>query len=63
MTSTPEQQRGRGRPPIGAPVRVRLPHDLVAWLDRQAAALGISRAAYVREVLEAERDRATAPAL
>jgi hypothetical protein len=44
-----------GRPPIGTPVQVRLPDELVAWVDAQADAAGVKRAAFIRDLLEGAR--------
>jgi ribbon-helix-helix CopG family protein len=44
-----------GRPPVGAPVQVRLPADLVAWADENAGAAGQSRAAFLRDALQYAR--------
>jgi predicted transcriptional regulator len=41
-----------GRPVIGPPFTLRLSVELTAALDRRAAALGISRAALIRALLE-----------
>ena len=48
--------RGRGRPPIGDPVQVRLPQDLVDWLDSLGGRLGGSRAEAIRAVLTHVRE-------
>jgi hypothetical protein len=50
--------RGRGRPAIGAPVNVRLPEDLLAWIDAGADAAGVKRAEFIRATLEAAREQA-----
>jgi hypothetical protein len=49
------EQRGPGRPEIGPPVNVRLPADLLAWLDEQAADAGVKRAEFIRDALEFAR--------
>lgn len=46
-----EPGRGRGRPPIGARVTVRLPPDVIAALDRAANDAGVTRAEIVRATL------------
>jgi hypothetical protein len=48
-------ERGPGRPSIGPPVNVRLPVDLLAWVDARAEALGVPRAEFIRGVLEHAR--------
>jgi hypothetical protein len=40
-----------GRPPVGPQVMVRIPTDTLAELDRQAGALGVTRAALIRRIL------------
>lgn len=42
---------GRGRPPVGDRIEVRLPADLLAWVDEIAAEREITRAAAIRDVL------------
>jgi metal-responsive CopG/Arc/MetJ family transcriptional regulator len=42
---------GKGRPRIGTVICVRLPDDLLARIDLEADILGISRAEYVRNIL------------
>lgn len=44
---------GRGRPEVGPIVTFRMPADMLAHLDRVAAAWGRTRAEMVREVLAA----------
>lgn len=44
-----------GRPPVGPNINVRMPQDLVDWIDVEAARRGESRAAYVRNALEGMR--------
>ena len=53
MTTT--DKRGPGRPPIGRQVGVRIPADLIVWLDEQAADLGVTRADFMRDALEYAR--------
>lgn len=50
---------GRGRPPIGERVDVRLPADLLGYVDAWRADLGISRAAMLRHLLEHGMDTVT----
>jgi hypothetical protein len=45
-------RRGRGRPPVGERVAVRLPPDLLRRLDAESARQGRSRAATVRRLLD-----------
>lgn len=44
-------KRGRGRPPVGRVVQVKIPDDLIARLDRVAAEHGISRSELMRRLL------------
>lgn len=49
-------RRGRGRPEVGPMVNVRMPEDLIDWIDQQIKVLGYaSRAEYIRHVLVEER--------
>jgi hypothetical protein len=48
----PTPATGPGRPPVGPPIQIRLPADLLAEIDVDAENLGLTRAAYIREVLE-----------
>jgi hypothetical protein len=43
--------RGRGRPPVGERIEVRLPADTIARLDRIAAFDGVTRAELLRGAL------------
>jgi hypothetical protein len=43
---------GRGRPAIGERVEVRIPPDLLARLDAEAARQGITRAELVRDIVK-----------
>lgn len=43
--------RGRGRPPIGERVEVRLPADMLAAIDQHAANNGMTRAEAIRDLL------------
>jgi hypothetical protein len=47
--------RGPGRPPIGRQVGIRIPADLLAWLDEQAVDLTQTRAEFMRDALEYAR--------
>jgi|GEM_PF-6625011 metal-responsive CopG/Arc/MetJ family transcriptional regulator len=42
---------GRGRPPIGRQIMVRIPDDLLAEIDRRAAEYGLTRAETMRRAL------------
>lgn len=54
------EQRGRGRPEIGPMVNVRMPEDLIAWIDEQVERRDLgSRAEYVRELLQHARSAQT----
>jgi metal-responsive CopG/Arc/MetJ family transcriptional regulator len=47
-TDTP---RGRGRPPVGPAIEVRLPADVLERLDEIAAEYGVKRAELVRSIV------------
>jgi hypothetical protein len=47
--------RGPGRPEVGPNVNVRIPADLLAWIDERAGDVGLSRAAFIRDALEFAR--------
>ncbi len=47
--------RGPGRPEIGPLVNVRMPADMLAWLDDVTEALDCSRAETVRRILQYHR--------
>lgn len=59
MTAAAERRRsrrgvvGEGRPRIGTPVEVRIPDDVLAQIDVEAARLEVTRAAYIRRVVMA----------
>jgi transcriptional regulator with XRE-family HTH domain len=53
MTSV--QQRGRGRPPIGRPLTIRIDPDTTAWLHSVAADNTISVAELVRWMVDVAR--------
>ncbi len=44
-------------PPLRTPVPVRLPQDLLAWLDRLAADQAEPRSTVIRQLLRAEMQR------
>jgi hypothetical protein len=44
--------RGRGRPPVGERIEVRLPADVLAVFDGAAGEYGTTRAAVIRHALE-----------
>lgn len=46
-----EEERGPGRPEVGAPINVRLDADLLGRVDTYAANEGIARAAAIRQLL------------
>jgi hypothetical protein len=54
MTTT-TTNRGPGRPEIGPPVNVRVPVDLLAWIDERAAEIGATRAQFIRDALDFAR--------
>lgn len=43
---------GRGRPSVGPVITVRIPPDLLARLDAEAARQGITRAELVRDIVK-----------
>lgn len=47
-------KRGRGRPPEGERVEVRIPADLLADIDAMADSMEITRAAAIRLLLSGE---------
>lgn len=49
---TPATARGRGRPPIGDRVELRLPADVLAAVDAEAEQLGWKRAELLRWIIE-----------
>ena len=50
--TTATTPRPVGRPPVGTKIQIRLPDRQLAWLDRQAQILGVSRAGYLREMVD-----------
>jgi hypothetical protein len=54
-SDTPAATRGRGRPPIGPQVPVRIPADLLADIDAEADRRGITRSDEIRRRCEALR--------
>lgn len=55
------QSSPAGRPEVGPVVNARMPQDVIDWLDEQAKEEGVSRAAFLRSVVEQARSNATAP--
>ena len=51
MAAQDREPKRTGRPPVGPPIHVRMPTDLLAWVDGKVPAGG-TRAATVRELLE-----------
>ena len=49
--TTPAPTRGRGRPAIGDRIELRLPADVLAAVDAEAAELGWKRAELVRWIV------------
>lgn len=43
---------GKGRPPTGTAVHIRIPDELLAEVDRQAQGLAVSRAEMIRRLLD-----------
>lgn len=52
MTTDDQPRRGRGQPRIGPEVMVRIHDHTLAQIDAGARARGITRAAYIRQLLE-----------
>jgi hypothetical protein len=46
---------GRGRPSTGVKVQVRIPADLLAEIDVEAEQRGMTRAAYIRMLVDGVR--------
>lgn len=46
-------KRGRGRPPEGERVDIRIPADLLKRIDRDAKRANVSRAEQIRRILAA----------
>ena len=46
-----DDRRGRGRPPIGERVELRLPPDVLAAVDAEAVELGWKRAELLRAIV------------
>ena len=42
---------GRGRPPVGPRVNIRIPVEVIAALDAEAERLGVNRSELVRRIL------------
>lgn len=42
----------RGRPPVGPVITVRIPADVLARLDAEAARQGVTRAELVRNIVK-----------
>lgn len=55
-------KRGRGRPPQGTRVDVRIPSDMLARLDEEAENAGVRRAEMVRRILAGRYGVAKDPA-
>lgn len=51
-----EEGRGRGRPPVGPAIEVRLPPAVVAALEAEAAERGWKRAELLRWIVEQHYD-------
>ena len=55
-----ESKKRMGRPPVNAtPVTVRIPPDLLTWVDSERAKLDPepSRPEFIRKIIEEHRDR------
>ena len=50
-TTTTHTTRGRGRPPIGPTVELRLPPEVLAHIDAWADAEGVTRAEAIRRLI------------
>lgn len=55
----PDPKRPVGRPEVGPMVNVRMPEELIAWVDEQVAERGSTRAAFIRDVLQAAKETDT----
>ena len=55
--------RGRGRPPEGTRIEVRVPSDVLAKIDAEADSRGTTRAHVIRELLIAAYRRMPRPRL
>jgi Arc/MetJ-type ribon-helix-helix transcriptional regulator len=53
-----KQKPKTGRPEVGPNINVRIPQELVDWIDRQAAGADQRRAQWIRDRLEELRQRA-----
>ena len=53
---TEQAKRGPGRPEVGPMVNVRMPEELIAWVDEQVAERGGTRAGFIRDVLQAAKE-------
>ncbi|MFI8977486.1 hypothetical protein ACIGO9_31720 [Nocardia asteroides] len=53
-TSAPAAPKAMGRPAVGATISVAYPADLLARVDAAAAAVGLTRAAWLRQAAAAE---------
>lgn len=56
MPATPKPKTGR--PGVGPNINVRMPQELVSWIDTQAMHAGQKRAHWVRDRLEEMRQEA-----
>jgi metal-responsive CopG/Arc/MetJ family transcriptional regulator len=50
-------KRPVGRPRVGEPVHIRLPAELIEWVDARAAERGQTRSDVFREMVEQARKR------
>jgi hypothetical protein len=54
-----QAERRVGRPEVGPMVNVRMPEELIAWIDDQVEQRGTTRAAFVRDVLAEAQQKAS----
>jgi len=52
---------GKGRPPTGQRVDVRIPDELVARIDAEAKSYGITRAAQIRHIITIYYEKESQP--
>jgi hypothetical protein len=52
-------ERRVGRPEVGPMVNVRMPEELIAWIDDQVEQRGTTRAAFVRDMLAEAQQKAS----
>lgn len=58
LDTCPSRRRGRGRPPVGPDIHIRLPEDLADLLRSEAEAADLPLAEIIRRALAAREDYA-----